>query len=71
MTYKVKSRLDRTKWFDKSFDDINLKTANRWDYYKAWEEKYGYRIQLDKFGWPAYVIFPSQEEATMFLLRWT
>lgn len=71
MSYAVKARLGRTVWFDNALDSLELTWHNRWKAYEAWTDAFGYRIKLDKYGWPCRVIFPNEAEAAMFILRWS
>ena len=38
--------------------------------FELYEETYNVKLEFDSYGFIEGVIFPSEEEATMFLLRW-
>ncbi len=39
--------------------------------HKLWEETYGYSIRFDKWGFVIGIDFPSEEDAILFMLRWS
>lgn len=62
-------------WFHNSFSSIieEERKAGRGiiHIHRIWQEQYGYEFLTDQYGFVEGVVFPSEEEATMFLLKWS
>jgi hypothetical protein len=71
MSYRLRARWGQNKWFDNAYDAVLCDSLDRWKQYRLFEREYGYQIGVDKFGFPICVWFPSEAEATMFVLRWS
>lgn len=78
MSYRIRiSPIDnrKPKWYINSFEPIlaDIQVKNRHDRrpHAVWEKTYGYEIKFDKWGFAIGVEFPSEAEATMFMLRWS
>lgn len=78
MTYRIPDRYkDPTQfaeyqpWFKKSMTDVlKITYANGFDIYKFYEAQYNVELFRNSFGVVEQVIFPSEEDALLFLLRW-
>lgn len=59
-------------WFKKSMGDVlKITNMNGFDVYKFYEAQYNVKLFRNSFGVIEQVIFPSEEDALLFLLRWS
>lgn len=62
------------KWWDNANQALSLKDALVTCPYNtnyAFEKKYNCKLVYGSTGFINYVVFPNEEEATMFVLRWS
>ena len=58
-----------SKWFVNSFNALQHIHKNMHDNWKVYEDHYNIKFKFTDSD--VFAVFPSEEEATMFMLRWS
>ena len=69
MPVKCKDPVDFAEyqsWFRKSMDAVN----QRFNLHRSYEAQYNVKVHANSFSVVTQIEFPSEEEATLFMLRW-
>lgn len=72
LEYKSNFEEFANTWFHKSMKPLmSERKYNHFELHKVWEKTYNARLIYDSDEFVRYAEFPTEEDAIMFLLRWS